>query len=111
MAATVTNITTTLFALEAARDAFASLKRGKGQRPQAVKAFLDADTDDQRDDAVEEWGAGFVRRGLREAAVFYARKGDEEIANAFWLLRDSIDDDGFDSFDDADVVEDEVTAS
>ena len=92
-------ITDTLFALTAAREAFSTLARGKGQRPQAVLAFLNAANDDERDEAVEAWGAGFVRRGLREAAVYFARKDDEETANAFWLLRDSVDDDGFTGFD------------
>jgi hypothetical protein len=100
-----TTATTTEFAVTAARAAYSTLKRVKGQRPQAVKAFLDADTNDQRDEAIEAWGAGFVRRGLREAAVFLAAHDDEEAANAFWTLRDSIDEDEFLDFD-TEVVED-----
>lgn len=104
MAAVVT--TTVEFALSAARDAYSTLSRVKGQRPLAVKEFLDATTDDERDDAIESWGAGFVRRGLREAAAFYAAHDDEETANAFWLLRDSVTDDGF--LDGDAVLEDEA---
>lgn len=88
-------ITTTEFVLTAARDAYSTLRRGTGQRPLAVTAFLEATTDDERDMAIEAWGAGFVRRGLREAAIFFDGKDDSETANVFWALRDSIDDDGF----------------
>lgn len=77
--------------LDAARAAYALLKRVRGLRPQAALAFLGATTATERQDAVDEWGAGFVRRALREAAVAFERKDDEETANAFWLLRDSID--------------------
>lgn len=101
----MSNNTTTEFVLNAARAGYGSLKRVKGQRPQAVLAFLNAESDDQRDDAIEAHGAGFTRRGLHEAAVFFARKGDQETANAFEVLRDSIDDDGFTDFD-VEVAED-----
>lgn len=84
-------VATEQFVLDAARAAYSMLKRGKGQRPQAAKAFLEADTDTERQDATDLWGAGFVRRALREAAVAFTVKGDEEAANAFWTLRDSID--------------------
>lgn len=97
MAATVSTVE---FVLSSARDAYSTLRRTKGQRPMAVKSFLDASTDDERDQAIESWGAGFIRRGLREAAIFFTAKGDEETANAFWMLRDSIDDDGFTDMDD-----------
>lgn len=100
------NINTTEFLVTAARDAFSTLKRTKGQRPLAVLAFLEANTDDERDLAIESWGAGFVRRGLREAAVFFVNKDDEETANVFWTLRDSVTDEGFLNGDDGDVVED-----
>jgi hypothetical protein len=95
----MSNTTTTAFLFTAATDAYASLKRGKGQRPQAVVAFLSATTDDQRDEAIESWGAGFVRRGLHEASVMFTRKGDLETANVFESLRDAITDDGFIDFD------------
>jgi hypothetical protein len=100
--------TTTQFLFTAAAAAYGSLKRGKGQRPQAVKAFLDATTNDQRDEAIEAWGAGFVRRGLHEASVMFTRKGDLETANVFESLRDSVSDDGFLDFDTE--VEDEAVA-
>lgn len=102
--------TTTAFLLTAAREGYGSLKRVSGQRPLAVRAFLDATTDEQRDEAIEAWGAGFVRRGLREAAVFFEGHDDQETANAFWALRDSVDEDGFLDMD-ADVAEDEPVAA
>lgn len=108
--ATATATSTTEFVLDAARAAYGSLKRGKGQRPQATLAFLNATTDDERDAAIEQWGAGFVRRGLHEASVYFTRKGDTEVANAFEALRDSIEEDEFLSLD-GDAVEDEAVAS
>jgi hypothetical protein len=94
--------TTTQFVLSAAADAYSTLNRAKGQRPAAVTAFLaDPET------AVDEFGAGFVRRGLREAAVFFEGHDDQETANAFWTLRDSVDNDGLVDFDDT-AVEDEA---
>lgn len=104
-------ISTNEFVFTAASDAYASLKRGKGQRPQAVMAFLGATTEDERDDVITQWGAGFVRRGLHEASVFFNRKSDEETANVFEVLRDSIDDDGFTSLDSdlsVTVVDDDI---
>jgi hypothetical protein len=100
-------ITTTEFVLSAARAAYGSLKRVKGQRPLAVLDFLNADTDEARDTVVTEWGAGFVRRGLREAAVYFENKDDAEVANAFWMLRDSIDEDGFLNADGSESEDDE----
>lgn len=105
-----TTINTTAFLLSAAVDAYSSLRRIKGQRPLAVKAFLDATTDDERDAAIESWGAGFVRRGLREAAVFFQGHDDEETANVFWSLRDMIEEDGF-LDGDAVVADDEPVAA
>lgn len=102
-----TTANTTAFLLSAAKDAYSTLRRTKGQRPLAVAAFLDANTDDERDMAIESWGAGFVRRGLREAAVFFQNHDDEETANVFWSLRDMIDEDGFlaDTVESVDVDE------
>jgi hypothetical protein len=100
-------ITTTEFVLSAARAAYGSLKRVKGQRPLAVLDFLNADSDEARDNVVAEWGAGFVRRGLREAAVYFDGKDDAEVANAFWTLRDSIDEDGFLNADESEVAGDD----
>lgn len=100
--------TTTAFLLVAATDAYSTLRRVKGQRPLAVRAFLDATTDEERDMAIAAWGAGFIRRGLREAAVFF--KDDEETANVFWSLRDSITDEGFVDFD-SEVEESIVVAA
>lgn len=95
----MSNTTTTEFIFTAASAAYGSLKRGKGQRPQAVNAFLGATTNDERDEAIEAWGAGFVRRGLHEASVMFARKDDLETANVFESLRDAVTDDGFIDFD------------
>ena len=111
MAAT---LNTTQFLLTAARDAFADLRRSdKSDRTNAVRDLLAAETAEQRDDVVAEYGAWLVRKGLRVAAL---SSKDEEVANVFWMLRDSIDDDGLLEFDDveaimADEVTDEVTAS
>lgn len=105
-----TTANTTAFLLSAATDAYSALRRVKGQRPLAVKAFLDATTDEERDLAIESWGAGFVRRGLREAAVFFMTHDDEETANVFWSLRDMIDEDGF-LADVAEVEDDSLVAA
>lgn len=70
----------------------------KGERPQAVRAFLEAKTDNEREDAVSEWGAGMVRRGLRQIAQRFDRKQDEETADVFWALRDDIDEETGDVF-------------
>jgi hypothetical protein len=83
--------------LTVARKAMESLNL-KGLRPQAVRAFLEATTDDQREDAVAEWGAGMVRRGLRQIAQRFDRKQDEETADVFWALRDDIDEETGDVF-------------
>jgi hypothetical protein len=100
MAANTTTTATTADLVDAARTAYAATKRAKGQRPLAVQAFLAAESNEERDMAIEAWGAGFVRRGLREAAVFMK---DEEVANAFWTLRDAVTDDGFIDFDNEDA--------
>lgn len=63
----------------------------KGVRPQAVRAFLEAKSDEQREDAVAEFGAGMTRRGLRQIAQRFERKGAQETADVFWALRDDID--------------------
>lgn len=90
-----TNTTFTFDAdLARAREAYSTLKRVKGQRQAAVRAFLDAVDHAGRELAVEEWGAGFVRRGLREAAIFFDGHNDSETADVFWALRDDIDMDG-----------------
>lgn len=112
MAATLNTTTTTAtFLVLAARDAMQTLKRDKGARPNAVRAFLEGDNDEQREDAVSEWGAGFTRRGLREVAVFFEAHDDEETANVFWSLRDSIDMDGTVTLDDETAVDEEPVAS
>jgi hypothetical protein len=80
--------------LARAREAYNTLKRVKGQRQAAVRAFLDATTHEGREDAVQEHGAGFTRRGLREAAVFFEGHGNQDVADVFWALRDDIDMDG-----------------
>lgn len=80
--------------LAAARKAYSTLKRVKGQRQAAVRAFLDANDHQGREDAVEEHGAGFVRRGLREAAIYFEAHDNQDVADVFWALRDDIDLDG-----------------
>lgn len=80
--------------LSAAVVAYATLKRDKGARPAAVRAFLEADSHEARELAVESHGAGFTRRGLREAAIMFEAKGDQQNADVFWALRDDIDLDG-----------------
>lgn len=78
------------FVLVAARAAVESLNL-KGSRSTAALDFIRAESADDRQDVVDEHGAGMVRRGLRQLAR--AQK-DEEVAGAFWLLRDMIDADG-----------------
>ena len=82
---------TTAFVFAAAREAYSTLRRQKGLRAQSVIAFLTATDNDERDAVIEEWGSDYIRRGLREAAIVFDRKDEPETANAFWLLRDSID--------------------
>lgn len=77
-----------------AREAMAALKRDKGARPAAARAFLNANSHEARLDAIEEWGAGFVRRGLFEAAKFHAGHGKQEWADALMALRTDITLDG-----------------
>lgn len=80
---------------KSALDAYNALNRNTGIRPMAVLAFLEATTDTERQDAVDEHGAGIVRRGLREAAVFFAAHDDADAAEVFWALRDDVDIDGY----------------
>lgn len=77
--------------LTAAREAFSTLRRTKGVRPAAVKAFLDATDHEGRMAAVEEHTAGMTRRGFKEAARFFENHGDQTTADVFWALRDDID--------------------
>ncbi len=64
----------------------------KGLRSAAAAAFINAQTDDEREDAVEEYGAGRIRRGLRQLAKAFRK--DEEVAFVFLYLRDLINMDG-----------------
>lgn len=98
---TIDTNTTTEFLLVAARDAYSTLRRESGQRAEAVLAFLNATSDEERSDVILDSSEGYLRRGLREAAVFFTAKDDEETANVFWSLRDMVTENGFDS----DVVE------
>lgn len=92
---TTTVVNTTFDAdVEAARLAYSVLNRKKGLRPAAVIAFLTATDADAMEDAIAEHGAGLVRRGLREAAVFFESHDMQETADVFWALRDDIDLDG-----------------
>jgi hypothetical protein len=93
-----TNTNTTAFLLIAAREAYSTLRRDKGARATAVLAFLNAESDEQRDEAIwDQGGEGYLRRGFREAAIMFEAKGDQETANVFWDLRDMITENGFDS--------------
>ena len=100
---------TTAFVFAAAREAYSTLRRQKGLRAQSVLAFLNATDNDERDAVIEEWGSDYIRRGLREAAIVFDGNDDSETANAFWLLRDSIDmgRGGFLDFSDDDAVADD----
>lgn len=96
---------TTAFLFVAARDAVASLRRSdKSDRSTALKALLNAETNEERDDVIEQWGVALVRKSLRVAAL---SSKDEEVANVFWSLRDMVDEDGFLDAD-TESVEDEV---
>lgn len=63
----------------------------KGVRPQAVVAFVTATSDEERLTVVESHGAGLIRRGLRQVARRMERKGNQDVADTFWALRDDID--------------------
>lgn len=106
MAAT---LNTTQFLLSAAREAMSGLRRGNGDRAEALRQFLAAETNDDRDNVVAEYGSALVRKALLVAAK---STKDEETANVFMTLRDSVDEDGFLDFDDTtgddDVIEQEV---
>lgn len=78
--------------LTIAREVFPTLHL-KGERPMAVKEFLDAQTDDDRQNVVDGLGAGLIRRGLRQIAQ-RMDKVDHDKADVFWALRDDIDPDG-----------------
>jgi hypothetical protein len=86
-------VTTTQFLLAAAKDAVADMRRSdKSDRSQALMALLNANDNDERTTVVVEYGSALVRKALRVAAL---SAKDEETANVFWLLRDSVDEDGF----------------
>ena len=70
----------------------------KGERPTAARAFLEATSDDEREAACEEFGYGFIRRGLRQLAIRAEKDGNQNAADAFWALRDDIDPDGVEVF-------------
>lgn len=97
-----------------ALEIYSTLRRGKGRRPVAVIAFLTEQSHEDREAVVEVHGAGFVRRGLREAAVYLERKDRQDDADLFWLLRDDISlEDGtvFTPDPEAEVTDDEVNAA
>lgn len=77
--------------LTVAREVFATLNL-KGERPMAVKAYLDADTDDQRQEVIDGIGAGMIRRGLRQIANRLDAQDRTGDAAAFWSLRDDVQD-------------------
>lgn len=85
------NITTEFaFIVTAAKAAVESLNL-KGSRSTAAIAFIEADDDFTREAVVESYGAGKVRRGLRQLAR--AQK-DADVAGTFYAMRDLIDTDG-----------------
>lgn len=94
-----------VFVVNAAREAIKDLNL-KGSRSTAGIAFINAESDDDREAVVETFGAGRVRRGLRQLA---RGQKDADVAGAFWYLRDLIDADGSvlteDDLLDTDVVE------
>jgi hypothetical protein len=65
----------------------------KGDRADMVNALLTAGSADERDAVIEGYAAGELRRGLRHFALVFEGKGEQEIADAFWALRDDIDED------------------
>lgn len=62
-------------------------KKAAGARSSAAAAFVAAASDAERQAVVDEFGAGKVRRGLRQ----FTKGQDEEVAAAFFYLRDLID--------------------
>ena len=104
---TTMSSTTTEFLFAAARDAYSTLRREKGQRAQSVLQFLNAETDEERDWAIDEWRADYIRRGLREAAVAFTDGTDEgsEVAAVFWALRETITLDGYVDFEGGELEE------
>lgn len=95
---------TTAFLFAAAQDAVSGLRRSEdSDRSNALRALLNAQTADERDDVVAQWGVALVRKALRVAAL---STKDEEVANVFWALRDMVDEDGF--LDDDDTTGDDL---
>lgn len=110
---TTVTVDNSMFEADVARalEIYAGLRRGKGQRPQAVLSFLQVQSHEDREAVVEVWGAGFVRRGLREAAVYLERHDRQDEADLFWLLREDIDletGEVFSADPEAEVTADEV---
>lgn len=104
MAAT---LNTTQFLLSAAREAMSGLRRGNGDRSEALRQFLAAETNDQRDEVVDTFGSALVRKALLVAAK---STKDEETANVFLALRDSVDEDGFLDYDDESVEDEDLVS-
>jgi hypothetical protein len=100
---------TTQSLLEAAREAFGLLRRNDNPRTQVVLDLLGATTDEDRDDVVATYGAGFTRRALRIAALSWSK--DEEVANLFWTLRDSVTAEGWVDFDSEDSEDNVLVAA
>lgn len=87
-----TNINTFNTDLNTARETLASLNL-KGDRPKMVAELLAAETDDAREAVVEKFGAGHLRRGLRQLARRFEGKAtpNQDLADVFWALRDDLD--------------------
>lgn len=75
-----------------------------------VKGFLSKTTDEARQEFVDEHAAGEVRRELRQMAIRCERAGNQDEADAFWALRDDIDEDGDVFRLDADLLDAEFVA-
>ena len=72
--------------------AFLTEKGWNSEIMTVVKAMVDpATTDEEREDYTFTYTPGYVRRGFRQAALFLERKGNEDLADVFWGLRDDID--------------------
>jgi hypothetical protein len=77
--------------LTVAREVFATLNL-KGERPQALLAYLNADNDADRQDVIDGIGAGMLRRAMRQIAKRLDNQDRTAEAAAFWSLRDDVTD-------------------
>lgn len=87
---TTTAVVEPQFDIDTAREALAGLTF-KGRRPAAALEFIQATTDQDRQDVVDGLGAGLIRRGLRQLATRMERVGNQQGADSLRALRDDID--------------------